>query len=72
MTIIGPSRHVAPRSLTVAFGGKANSGRSSARAHLWFAPYQLSRFQGFCPVQENDGWAETLNSWWHGIGDWMA
>ena len=33
-----PSRHVAPRSLTVAFGGKADSGRSSAPGHFEFAP----------------------------------
>jgi hypothetical protein len=21
--------------------------------------------------KNNDGWAETIDSWWHGIGDWM-
>ena len=36
----GPSRHVALRSLTVAFGGKADSGRSSAPAHF-FSGYIL-------------------------------
>lgn len=21
--------------------------------------------------KDNDGWAETIDSWWHGIGDWV-
>jgi hypothetical protein len=20
----------------------------------------------------HDGWAETVDKWWHGIGDWVA
>jgi hypothetical protein len=22
--------------------------------------------------KNNDGWAETVDKWWHGIGDWVA
>jgi hypothetical protein len=57
----GYSRRYAERQSQAASTSRGHGGRTG-----------LMREVAGRVSKRNDSWAETINSWWNGLGDWKA